>query len=167
MNDRLQELIKVVMEHYRHPPTLNDRLWAICKGDPGCSALFFEVYGVVPAVWSWIFRTAVAAEMVARQPDFVVGEIAHFTGFEDMILFERCFVRLLGQTPQLFQTRAKALNEAAGGAKAPHAFTLADLAGEVIERALEKAAPPRDVMTSCHPRQLFALDQVDDRIEHL
>ena len=143
MGDRLQKLVNIVTEHYRHPPTVEKLLSQVHDEDPALAELFQSVYGVVPTVWVWIFRTAMASEMLAGHPDMAAEDVAKFTGFSDDILFEACFVRLLGQTPPVFCCRAKALLSVAQSQQQPDFLTLMDLAGGLVDQVKVKTAPPR------------------------
>ena len=144
MSDRLAEIIHFVIKYYRQPFHMDEYLRLLQKSDPRLVQLFSELYGVSPREWVWIFRTAMAAELLQVQPDFSATEIAEFVGFENETFFETCFVRLIGKTPQVFQARSHVLRSAEHGASA-QARSLACAATDLVDKVLEKVAPPHYV----------------------
>ena len=101
---------------------------------------FREIYGVAPMQWVWMFRTVMAAEIMAQAPQFTLEEVAHAAGFHDMDHFNRCFLNLIGSVADEFKAQAATLIqvESMGRRKVFRLQSLAAAQNASIGCALEK-----------------------------
>ena len=139
MCDKLHEFIQTIVEFYHHPVKLDAALQACAAGAPWAIGIFQETYGIPPAKWAWVFRTALAAEIMVANPDVPLDDIACLTGFGSTALLERVFLHLMDQTPQVFACRQKRLQELEGPI-VPDCCTAGDLAPGLERKALERVS---------------------------
>ena len=101
---------------------------------------FMEIYGLTPMDWVWMFRTAMAAEVLSQASQFTLEEVAHASGFHEMAHFARCFANLIGMAPNEFKDQASALIqlESTGRRKVFRLQALEAVQGGAIGSALEK-----------------------------
>jgi AraC-like DNA-binding protein len=144
-SENILKIVDFVATHYRDPIDI-DLLESVTHAvGQRVNDDFSEIFGVELSEWVWIFRTTMAAEMIASTPEIDIALVARFTGFESLALFEKCFVNLVGQTPTVFQSKAKALyaleHERSFKLNDLSSYDLERLSAVLLRKVIEKLVP--------------------------
>lgn len=61
------------------------------------SKSFQDAWGTWPQEWLWMFRTLLAAEVLAVWPEVSLDQLASQLSFKERLQLDRCFFNLLGR----------------------------------------------------------------------
>lgn len=100
----LDAAIQHAAERYQERLTLEDLSQASDLPTNTLTRLFNRRYGMSPMRWVWRFRVILAAECIARAPDWPLAEIAAHCGFTSPAHFSRRFRELFQETPSRFRS---------------------------------------------------------------
>lgn len=99
----LQAAIACAVESYERRLTLADLAAAADLPTNTLTRMFNRRFGMSPMRWVWRFRTILAAECIARSPEWPLAEIAEHCGFTSSAHFSRRFRELFRESPSRFR----------------------------------------------------------------
>ena len=99
----LNAAIACAVERYQDRLTLADLAAASALPTNTLTRMFNRRYGMSPMRWVWRFRTILAAECIARAPEWSLAEIATHCGFTSAAHFSRRFRELFQESPSRFR----------------------------------------------------------------
>lgn len=99
----LNAAIACAVERFQDHLTLGDVAKAAGLPTNTLTRMFNRRYGMSPMRWVWRFRTILAAECIARAPEWSLAEIATHCGFTSAAHFSRRFRELFQESPSQFR----------------------------------------------------------------
>ena len=103
-NRHVKQAIRHMEEHLSEPLSLTSTADAIGISRCHLAHLFRKSTGMSVVSYIQMLRCRHAIVLLG-QPDLSIAEIAQECGFESVSYFDRCFVRLYGQTPRQIRAR--------------------------------------------------------------
>lgn len=103
-NRHIKRAIRYMEEHLSEPLSLTSTADAIGISRCHLAHLFRKSTGMSVVSYIQMLRCRHALVLLG-QSDLSIAEIAHECGFESVSYFDRCFVRLYGQTPRQLRAR--------------------------------------------------------------
>jgi transcriptional regulator GlxA family with amidase domain len=129
----LNAAIACAVERYQDRLSLGDLAKAAALPTNTLTRMFNRRYGMSPMRWVWRFRTILAAECIARAPEWSLAEIATHCGFTSAAHFSRRFRELFQESPSRFRAN---YHERPDGAGMPE---LGDMLQGARQAAAERA----------------------------
>ena len=102
-NRNLNAAIACVVERYQDRLTLKDLAASADLPTNTLPRMFNRRYGMSPMRWVWRFRTILAAECIARAPEWSLLDVATHCGFTSAAHFSRRFRELFQESPSKFR----------------------------------------------------------------
>ena len=93
------DAIACVVERYQDRLTLKDLAASADLPTNTLTRMFNRRYGMSPMRWVWRFRTILAAESIARAPEWSLLDVATHCGFTSAAHFSRRFRELFQESP--------------------------------------------------------------------
>jgi AraC family transcriptional regulator of arabinose operon len=106
----LSPALRYIEDHYHEQITLEDLASRLCVTPQYTCSLFQNTLGIRPFEYITKIRLRKAKELLQRQHDLNINEIARRVGYENTSYFNKLFMRDEGMTPKLFRRTSSVLD---------------------------------------------------------
>ena len=105
----VESTLVFIAEHFAEPVTLTDLAWHAGMSRFTFCRIFQRYFGSPPIRWLWLLRIKAAREMILKNPDQSLTDVAYACGFSCSAHFSRCFKKAFGESPRAFKQASRLL----------------------------------------------------------